>query len=270
MENLFMSREELYEKALEFKVKEDWNNYFIYMTMSANLEYSPAIYDLVRSEFDNQNYAKTLEFYEKTKEYGYSKAMLAYIYVHGYSKGKKDIQLSAKYLKEAVEMGNSMAMVSLAYRHRFATMGVEKDENKTIELYNKAIEKENPGAYHGLASYYREKGDYIKVIEYFELAIAHFYPMSRNSLISTYQNYKSCKDEKYVINYFLDRDDSRALELIYGYGDNVISILKERRDLEKEIKELRKENREMRNHIESSPDGILYFEALAEWKARVV
>ena len=266
MDKVFeLSREELYEKAQEFKEKEDWNNYFIYMTMSANLEYRPAIYDLLRSEFDKQDYTKTLEFYEKTKEYGYSKAMLAYIYVNGYGgKIKKDIQLSAKYLKEAVEMGNSMAMVSLAYRHRFNTMGVEKDENKTIELYNKAIEKENPGAYHGLASYYREKGDYIKVIEYFELAIAHFYPLARNGLICTYQNYKSCKDEKYVINYFLDRDDSRALELIYGYGDNVISILKERRDLEKEIQVLRKENREMKNHIESSPDGILYFEALAE------
>ena len=266
MENL--SREELYEKAQEFKEKEDWNNYFIYMTMSANLEYRPAIYDLVRSEFDKQDYTKTLEFYEKTKEYGYSKAMLAYIYVNGYGGKIKDVELSAKYCKGAVEMGNSMAMVSLAYRHRFGTMGVEKDENKAIELYNKAIEKENPGAYHGLASYYKEKKDYIKAIEYFELAITHFYPLARNGLICTYQNYDS-KDHKYVINYFLERDDSRALELIYGYTDNVISILKEKRDLEKEIQVLRKENREMRNHIESSPDGILYFEALAEWKAKV-
>ena len=267
MENL--SREELYEKSQEFKEKKDWNNYFIYMTMSANLEFRPAIYDLVRSEFDKQNYTKTLEFYEKTKEYGYSKAMLAYIYVNGYGGKIKDIQLSTKYLKEAVEMGNSMAMVSLAYRHRYGTMGVEKDENKAIELYNRAIEKENPGGYHGLAFYHREKKDYMKAIEYFELGIAHFCPISRNSLIAMYQNYDS-KDHKYVINYFLDRDDGRALELIYGYRDNVISILKEKRDLEKEIKELRKENREMRNHIESSPDGILYFEALAEWKARVV
>ena len=266
MENL--SREGLYDKAQEFKEKEDWNNYFIYMTMSANLEYKPAIYDLIRSEFKKQDCTKTLEFYEKTKEYGYSKAILGFIYGIGIGV-EKNIELAINYYKQAIEMGNSMAMVSLAYRHRFSNMGVEKDEEKVIDLYNKAIESENPGAFHGLACYYRAQGDLEKTVEYFELAIKHFYPLSRDNLILTYQNYPNAKDEKYIINYFLDIDDSEALTKIYNYTDNIISILKEKRDLEKEIQVLRKENREMRNHIESSPDGILYFEALAEWKAKV-
>jgi hypothetical protein len=61
MKFLQVDEQELHETALEFKKCRDWNNYFVFMTMSANLGYPVAVYELIRSNFSKQDYKVTLK-----------------------------------------------------------------------------------------------------------------------------------------------------------------------------------------------------------------
>ena len=82
MDDVFqLNEQELFQKAMKCEKSEnDWNRYFIYMTMSANRGYSPAIEKLIRAPFHKQDYKETFPFYEKTKNCIYSMEQLAAIY----------------------------------------------------------------------------------------------------------------------------------------------------------------------------------------------
>ena len=65
-----LSSTELYSKAIALQFK-DWDYYFIYMTMSANLNNDKAkkqlMHDYVNQITEKQNHKITIRFYEITK-----------------------------------------------------------------------------------------------------------------------------------------------------------------------------------------------------------
>ena len=83
-----LSPEELYTKAIAFKESKDYDNYCIYMVMSANYDYKLAEDDLLKDYsgerlFMKQNLSKTIYFYEATEKYGYSANYLGYCFAYG-------------------------------------------------------------------------------------------------------------------------------------------------------------------------------------------
>lgn len=76
---------ELYEQALIFKQKQDYDNYMIYITMSANYEYPDAIDNIYRCDtYLKQNYAVTIHFYRNCgSKNAYSLHFLAYMHEEG-------------------------------------------------------------------------------------------------------------------------------------------------------------------------------------------
>ena len=190
--------------------EDDWTKYFIYMTMSANLGYQPAISELMRAPFHEQDYKETFPFYEKTKNCMYSMEQLASMYEKDRGFIEKNEELSDRYYKTAICKGNSIAMTH--YGRKLYWSGF-KDE--AIDLYLAAIEQGNCEAAHNLGySYMYKNRDFEKALKYFELSFEQEYSPARDALISLHKE-RHIRDKKYVIDYF--SNDSAAVTEIYSY-----------------------------------------------------
>ena len=228
-----LSPEELHEKALKFKEENDYDNYWIYITMSANYDYKIAIDSMNNYKlFEKQSYPITKQFYETTKDYSYSVYHLALLYAAD-------------------------------------GIGVVKDYNKTKELFEIAIIKDNSCAMFGLGVMY-ENGigvsqNYKKAKELYETAIEKGNSKAMTNLISMYRSSSIPNNKSDVINYFLKINKPEKLQEIYNYDDCVIELLIENNKLKSKNNELEKKINELETHIMASPDGELYFEAKENW-----
>lgn len=167
-----MSPTDLFNQAIKFLKLLDYNNYFIYMTMAANLNHSDAIIylnkDYDANNTSKQDHLQTLDFYVRTSNYSYSANYLGYMYENG--------------------------------------IGIDQNYSKAIELYELAIESNDPAAMNNLANMYEHaKGlerNYFKAIELYEKAIKLNYSTAMNNLARMYQCGKG-----------IERNYSKAIEL---------------------------------------------------------
>ena len=183
-----MPVDKLYSKAVEWKQINDYNNYYIYMTMAANYDHPEAINCLTEDYCQDgnllQDHIVTLPFYEQTNKFNYSSHYLAYMYKTGRGV-KKDYQKAVELYTRAIEKGNSHSMNNLGVMYMDGD-GVEKDYQKAIELYICAIEKGSSTSMNNLAVMYIDgdgvKKDYQKAIELYMCAIEKGSSISMNNL----------------------------------------------------------------------------------------
>ena len=233
-----MSPDGLYTKAIEFKQLNDYNNYYIYMTMAANHDHPEAI-NCLKTDYKTHEHLKqdhniTFPFYDQTKHFSYSSHYLANMYETGYVV-EKDYQKAIDLYMRAIEKGHVSSMNNLAIIYHNG-VGVEKNYQKAIDLYICAIERGSNCALYNLTILYRDN--------------------------------KSLFDKNDIINFFLVKYPDN-LKTIFGYDSDTISYLQENYATKKENQELKKINKELMDHINLSPGGTEYFEVLNEWKNKL-
>lgn len=143
---------ETYQKSQEYKLDNDYTNYWIRLIMSANAGHTIAIneidHDLCISRLHmSQDYDTSLSFLERTKGYSYSAYYLGYMYYYGL--GVITNKDRAKTLFEhAISLGNKTAMSHLGYMYL-----CDKEERRAHEL----IQRSGKHYYHGFLDYKNNK-----------------------------------------------------------------------------------------------------------------
>lgn len=124
-----------------------------------------------------QDYAKSVEWYEKAAEHGNSGSMfnLGTMYSHG-NGVEQDYAKALEWYEKAAELGNANAMVNLGTMYSRGDGGVEKDDAKALEWYEKAAELGNAYAMCNLGVMYANgngvEQDYAKAMEWYEKAVS--------------------------------------------------------------------------------------------------
>ena len=79
-----------------------------------------------------------------------------------------------KWLKKRVEVGDAEAMYNLGCNYSKGLYGLQRDYTKALELYHRAGELGNAGAYHNIGTAYNNsrgvERDKKKAVHYYELA----------------------------------------------------------------------------------------------------
>jgi TPR repeat protein len=178
-----LSGQDLYDQSLTFKQNGDYDNFSIYLVMSANKGYDLAKRDFEIKYIENkritiykEDYIKTTVFYEATQEYSYSLCVLGCIYLSN-NRGKKyDCKLAKEYFEKASD--NGFATYKLGIMHHIGYIGSHVDHIKSFELYNKALEQGSIAAANWVGlCYYRGHGvnkNYEKAKEYYELGLVKY------------------------------------------------------------------------------------------------
>jgi len=230
------SSDELYNESLKY-YNIDWNRYFVYLTMAANLNHELAIQKL-NCNYSNklnlqQKHHNVLNFYNKTSNYSHSCNYLGYMYHIG--------------------------------------EGIERNYAKAIELYQMAINLGNSNAMYNLADMY-ENGEgiernYAKAIELLQMAINLGNSEAMNNLIIMYKKHHMIFDKNKIIEYFIIKKPDALIE-IFKYDSFIIEHLQELFIANKEIEQLEKENKQLKLHINASPGGSLYFDMMEDFNSR--
>ena len=102
-----------------------------------------------------KNEAKAFEWYQIAADKGHAGAMdsLGIIYYNGVCGIAEDAKTGVQWFTKAVENGSIAAIYSLAVAYEIGE-GIEKDEAKALELYNKGAELENADAQYALGLIY--------------------------------------------------------------------------------------------------------------------
>ena len=269
-----MPMDKLYSKAIKFKQINDYNNYYIYMTMAANYNHSEAINCLMEDYYAKENLKQdhmvTFSFYEQTNDLTYSMNYLANMYKNG-NGVEQNYQKAIELYMRANEKGNVCAMNNLAFMYRNGN-GVEQNYQKAIELYMRAIEKGNLTSMNNLAHMYQNGNgldkNYQKAIELYKQAIEKGSTFALENLTRLYRKHKSLFNKKEIIDFFLAKYPDN-LKTIFNYDSDMISCLQENYIIRKENSELKKINKELTDHINLSPGGNEYFEVVNEWKNKL-
>jgi len=207
---------EFYQKALEFEKKEDWNNYFIHLTQSANALYVEGINRLENDYMLEKDTKQTfnqelINFYEK-QEGSYSIYYLGYMYQHGINY-KQNIKKAIEYYKLSISKGNSFSMIALGniyendktYINYSGTI-FPKNDIKAFECYNIAMSHGNTKAMASLGyMYYNGIGvqkDIQKSFEYYILAYEKGEVNLANNIGHIY--HYDFKDDDNAIKYYND------------------------------------------------------------------
>lgn len=172
-----LSAKELYDRALIYKNDKDYNNYSIYMTMSANYGYELAKEDL-HDDYDNyelyhnQDYSITKKFYEFTQDYGYSLMYLGYIYE--FEDEDRDYDKAKNFYELAIKKGNVPSINNLAVMYRDGRV-TTPDFQKAKELFKIAIIKGYMESINNLGTmYYKGKDVKLNINKariYFQMGI---------------------------------------------------------------------------------------------------
>ena len=277
-----ISVNELYNIAVRCRTESDYDNYFIYMTMAANMNYQPAIVllhdDYVNGTNNKQNHSITYSFYSTTAMYPYSLNYLAYMYYHGIEVGKDPHQNAPHFVGDALANGakgtiardpyksftlfkqnveqnqNAFSMHNLALMYESGT-GCQQNFEKAIELYLKAIDRGHVQSIGNLGQIYElVLRDYQKAITLYQTVIKKGYLRSSDvctRVLESLCNLYKTDIEKYKINaieFLLSIGKVAEIQKLYQYDDFVIGILKINYILEKENSELRTENSLLRGH----------------------
>ena len=243
---------EEYEYAQKIKEK-NYDKYIMKMTTSADEGWAEAIKEL-EDEYTNclsrlmsQNYATTLKFYEG-RENPYSLYALGVYYHYVNINFDKAIPIYRKLVEENF----GLAFNTLGYMYLLG-QGVDVDYKIAVKYF-----KMTKHGYNNLGYMYQKgfgvKLNLDKAIKYYKLAIENGNFVGISNLRCLYKTY-SPPDDNEVIDYFIKIGYKHELKHIFSF-DNLLDI----------ILKQKKENQEMKNHILASPEGPLYFEALAAWK----
>ena len=214
-----------------------------------------------------QDLTKTFELYiqsyEKGNKYVVNNLGFEYQHIRNYEK-------AVEFFEIGVSFGCRDSMNNLAYMYLHGEW-VKSNYEKAFELFTMAKTKGNFYANLHLALMYKNgryvKKNYEKAIDLLEEAISKRLHRGYQYLCDIYKEYSIGRGEKqHVHKYFIESGESEYLKVIYNYTDVVLDLIVKNYQLEKENIRLKKENQEMKNHIEASPEGPLYFEALKQWK----
>ena len=253
---------------------------------------------------NDKNYALGIELYQSVIAQNNTAAMngLANMYFEGLGI-KQDYNEAKKLYTAAKKLGNLQSLNNLAMMYQIGK-GVEKNYAKAIRLYEKAIKRESGIASNHLALMY-ERGHGVeinikKAIELYNMAIIRGSVLAHNNLATVYlennmkdfelivdilqkgyqkgdlltlntlvsvYKYSYFKNRKAeIFDYFYGIDEIEKLKDIYNFDDYDIMVIKTKYELEEQNIKLKAEISHLKTHIESSPDGKLYFEAKREWE----
>ena len=236
---------ELYDNALTFLKNGDINNYCIYMTMSANLDYVPAKEHL-HFDYHNdrihlqQDHMKTRPFYEQTKNFGYSANYLGYMYANGNLALNKDTDKEVELYGLAIEKGNIIAMYNIGLHFNRC-----KNDEESIKYFQMAADNGNCRAANALGKIYFEgkivSQDYNKALTLWEKAMKDDQKTALNNLILLYEKINLKDDFEYVINYFTNIKHIEAIQNIYKLDYNIFEVLKENIQLKRRIDTMQQE-----------------------------
>ena len=98
-----------------------------------------------------QDYTKSLEWYNKAANAGNATAMYSIGYMYDYGEGvEQDYSKALEWYNKAANAGNSAAINNIGYMYEFSE-GVEQDYSKALEWYNKAVNAGNAAAWYNKA-----------------------------------------------------------------------------------------------------------------------
>ena len=98
-----------------------------------------------------QDYTKSLEWYNKAANAGNDSAMYSIGYMYDYGEGvEQDYSKALEWYNKAANAGNSAAINNIGYMYEFSE-GVEQDYSKALEWYNKAVNAGNAAAWYNKA-----------------------------------------------------------------------------------------------------------------------
>ena len=209
-----------------------------------------------------------MEAYEKGNKYAANNLGFKYQFGIGV---EKSYQKAVEFYEIATSYGCRDGLNNLGYMYLHGYW-VTQNFEKAFELFQLAKSKGNWYSNLHLGVMYRDgifvKQNYETAIDLFEeTAMKIKNENSYKYLVPLYQKYNTGRGEKkYVHEYFIKVDKAKYLKEIYYYTDEVLDLIVKNYRLEKENTLLKQENEEMKNHINASPEGPLYFEALKQWK----
>jgi uncharacterized protein len=186
-----------------------------------------------------KNEQKFLELTQKSADGGYNSAMYR-LGIH--YEDKKNYLKAAKFFQLGTDNGNYRSMYRLGNLYANG-IGVVKNILKALELYKMAV----------------------------DIAVCK---ESLNGIRRVYSSqYPAYVDE--AITYFMSIKKPKMIYKTYGNNsermtDIITTLFKKNVSLTEENNKLREENTNMKAHIDASPDGIFFREALNSWNSKVV
>lgn len=186
---LTLSKDELYEKALSYEKQEDYDNYFIHLTMAANLDHKDAMNKLDDDYINKRNYeqdhSETFKFYEITREYSYSLHYLAWMYYHG-KNTQQDYGKARILFEESISRREFKWSLKCLADMYYDGKGVDKDYEKVRELREKVLERGVLSELNWLGNKYFDEDNYIEARKCYEKALDHNILRSTHNLAWMY------------------------------------------------------------------------------------
>jgi len=131
------SKKKIYKLASQYKLDNDFNNYLIYLTASADLNYPPAqeclLDEYLKYTHLKQDHSVTIHFYQNNKNRSYCCNYLGMI---AYSEEKLSIALNM--YRDAIIEGNSLAMVNLGIMYQNGE-GIDQCHDTAVNLYKMSL-----------------------------------------------------------------------------------------------------------------------------------
>ena len=215
-----------------------------------------------------QDYNEAKKLYTMGKKRGNLQSLnnLAMMYQNG--KGvEKNYAKAVRLYEKAIKRESGIASNNLAITYERG-IGVEKNITKAIELYNLAIIMGSINAYNNLAELYLENNiiDFDSIIAILQMGYRKGNLSLLNTLVCVYKHFYFKNRKAEIFDYFYSIDKIEKLKNIYNFDDYDIMVIKTKYELEEQNIKLKAEISHLKTHIESSPDGKLYFEAKKEWE----
>jgi TPR repeat protein len=273
---------ELYNQALYYKQHNYFDNYCIYMNMSANLNYELAEKDILddianTKLYREQDYKNTIEFYKYTRNYKWSSFWLGHIYYYGKGGVLVNYIKTKEYYEISVNLGNHVAMQRLGLMYQDGTGGL-KNPHMARQLYEQAIAQGNSIAMNNLAYMYhhgelvtdalqiRDLDEYRKARDLYEMAILNGSQQAITNLIKLYNTKDIKVDKDHAIKFFLKIKKPEIIKELYNLDQDYMKLLEENYKLKNEIDEdlikLITENDKLKRDVEDYRLGVKLFEAI--------
>lgn len=155
----------------------------------------------IYAEDIKRDYAEANKYYQMAAEAGLGEAIRCIGLLYRKGRGVEHNNATAfKFFLDAVDNSCTVAYNDLAYAHLMG-LGVEVDNKKAVEYYEKGVARFDSLAMSSLALYYYKEKNYYKAIEYNMLAALHGSQKSLSRLCSFY-NHRSSFDAKVMITQF--------------------------------------------------------------------
>ena len=227
-----------YAKALEYKEKEDWNNYLLQLIESSEKEIDKELDKFyVSKEWTSKiNFEKILPKVQKLADDNSAKAqyMLGDLYYDG-EFVKQDYEKAFHYFSLSANQGDSEAQYMLGELYYVGEF-VKQDYERAFHYFSLSANQKNSDAQYMLGNLYYD-GEFVK--QDYEKAF-HYFSLSANQG-------DSCA--------------KKMLKKIPNHVKIIYELKQTNKHLDDENKKLEDENEKLTTHIKCMPDGEAYFEA---------